>query len=190
MRGHDLFRFAALVACVLCYSTILLGGNVIVSGDGLACPHWPTCYDNGNLLPAFTGGAAVEWSHRVFAFFLSVSVLGLAALGLAYERMRRILLRLSLLALGLVVTEALLGGLVVESNLATTFILIHLAIATALFGLLMIVALLANLREMPRRVIEWARRAADESPAPPPVDWPTAPFRDDRVPGVGSPQEG
>ncbi len=165
-RGHDLFRITAVLACVLCYSTILLGGNVMANGDGLACPHWPTCYANGNLLPAFAGPAAVEWSHRVSAFFLSVGVLVLAALGLAFERMRRILLRLSLVALGLVVTEALLGGLVVESNLEASLILVHLGVATALFGLLLVVALLANLREMPRRWIEWARRASEERPAP------------------------
>ncbi|HTT73069.1 MAG TPA: COX15/CtaA family protein [Thermoplasmata archaeon] len=191
-RGHDLFRIVAVLACVLCYSTILLGGNVMASGDGLACPHWPTCFDNGNLLPAFQGGAAVEWSHRVSAFFLSVTVLVLAALALAYERTRRILMKLSLVSLGLVVTEALLGGLVVESGLLATLILVHLAIATALFGLLLILALLANLREMPRRWIEWARRATTETPAPRPATepWPSAPAPSDRPSGVGRPREG
>lgn len=189
MRGHDLFRIAAVFACVLCYSTILLGGNVMASNDGLACPHWPTCYDNGNLLPSFSGGAAVEWSHRVSAFFLSVSVLVLAVLGLVCERMRRILLRLSLAALGLVVSEALLGGVVVESDLQTPFILVHLAIATALFGLLLVLTMLANLREMPRRWIDWARRAAEEAPAPTPVAGPDSTPHDGRV-GVGHPREG
>jgi heme A synthase len=191
-RGHDLFRIAAVLACVLCYSTILLGGNVMANGDGLACPHWPTCYGNGNLLPGYVGGAAVEWSHRVSAFFLSVGVLVLAALGLAFERMRRILLRLSLVALGLVVTEALLGGLVVESNLQASLILVHLAVATALFGLLLVVALLANLREMPRRWIEWARRASEEAPAPPRSESspsPTPAPRDGRV-GAAAVREG
>jgi cytochrome c oxidase assembly protein subunit 15 len=189
VRGHDLFRIAAIFAVILCYSTILLGGNVMASGDGLACPHWPTCYNNGNLLPAFAGGAAVEWSHRVSAFFLSVAVLTLALLGVVYERGRQALLRLSLVSLGLVVTEALLGGLVVESNLYATFILVHLAIATALFGLLLVVALLSNLREMPRRWIEWARRAAEEAPAPDPTLATPTPPADDRV-GAGRPREG
>lgn len=169
MRGHDLFRYAAVVAVVLCYTTILLGGNVMASDDGLACPHWPTCYANGSLLPAFAGGAAVEWSHRVSAFFLSAMVLLLALLGVAYERARRVLLRMSFVALGLVLTEALLGGVVVESSLATEFVLVHLGIATVLFGLLLILTLLANLREMPKRWIAWARRAAEEAPAPDPA---------------------
>ena len=166
MRGHDLFRYAALVACVLCYVTIILGGNVITTDNGLACPDWPTCFGNGNLLPSFSGGVAIEWSHRVSAFFLSVAVLGLAVLGIAFERGRRVLLRLGLGALALVVSEALLGGLVIESALRPGIVLLHLAIATVLFGILLVLAVLANLRQVPRRWIDWARRAAEET-APP-----------------------
>ncbi|HXQ49067.1 MAG TPA: COX15/CtaA family protein [Thermoplasmata archaeon] len=164
MRGHDLFRFATLFAVVLCYATILLGGNVMASDSGLACPSWPSCYGNGNFLPAFQGGAAIEWSHRVMAFFLSSSVLVLAVLAVAFERGRPALLRMSVVALGLVVTEALLGGLVVENSLAVTLVLVHLAIATALFGLLLVLSLLANFRELPTRWVAWARRALDETP--------------------------
>jgi len=174
MRGHDLFRYAAIFAVVLCYSTILLGGNVMASDSGLACPDWPSCFGNGNFLPAFQGGVALEWSHRVSAFFLSTAILLLALLGIAYERQRKVLLRIALIALGLVVTEALLGGLVVQSQLSTTLVLVHLAIATALFGILLILVLLSNLRELPRRWIEWARRAADEE-APGPASARAAP---------------
>jgi heme A synthase len=167
MRGHDLFRITAIFAAVLCYSTILLGGDVMASGDGLGCPHWPTCYDNGDLLPVVAGPAAVEWSHRVSAFVLSIAVLALAALGGVYERRRPALLRIALASLGLVVLEAVLGGMVVESNLRPEFVLVHLAIATALFGLLLVLVLLSNLRELPRRWIEWARRASEEAARPP-----------------------
>jgi heme A synthase len=190
MRGHDLFRIAAVFACVLCYSTILLGGTVMASDSGLGCPHWPTCYGNDNLLPAYEGSAAVEWSHRVSAFFLSVDILVLALLGVVYERSRRVLMRMSLLSLGLVVAEALLGGVVVESSLLLEFVLIHLAIATALFGILLILTLLSNLREMPRRWIAWAQHAADEVPegSAPPDPGTRQPA--DAPPGVGRPREG
>ena len=174
MRGHDLFRIAAVVACLLCYTTILLGGNVMASDNGLACPDWPSCFGNGNFFPAFQGGVALEWGHRIGAFFLALGILVLALLGVVYERQRKALLRMALGALALVVGEALLGGLVVESELRTPFVLVHLGIATALFGLLLVLAFLANLRELPRRWIEWARRAADESPTP--VDAAPAPF--------------
>ncbi|EQD40087.1 Cytochrome oxidase assembly, partial [mine drainage metagenome] len=162
MKGHDLFRIAAIFAVMLCYTTILLGGNVMASGNGLACPDWPSCFGNGNFLPAFQGGVIAEWSHRVAAFFLSTSILVLAVLGVAFERKRQVLLRLSLVALGLVVGEALLGGLVVRDALEATLVITHLGLATVLFGILLVVALLANLRELPQRWIRWARQAAEE----------------------------
>jgi len=192
MRGHDLFRIATVVACLLCYTTILLGGNVMASDSGLACPDWPSCFGNGNLAPALQGGVALEWSHRVAAFFLSVSILVVALLGFAYERMRKVLLRLALGALALVVAEALLGGVVVESQLRVTLVLLHLGLATALFGLLLVLVLLANLRELPRRWVEWARRASDEMPEPGRSAPPAAgePSRSGRERPIGEPREG
>jgi cytochrome c oxidase assembly protein subunit 15 len=188
MRGHDLFRYGAIVGCLLCYTTILLGGNVMASGSGLACPDWPSCFGNGNLLPAFHGSVALEWSHRVSAFFLSLTVLVVFLLGIVYERQRSALLRISFGTLVLVVGEALLGGLVVESQLQIPIILLHLGLATALFGLLLVLAILANVRELPRRWVAWARRAVDEAPAaarrssPDPVSAPEPP--------LGRPREG
>ena len=196
MRGHDLFRFAAVVACVLCYLTIILGGNVITTDNGLACPDWPSCFGNGNYLPSFSGGAAIEWSHRVAAFVLSLSVLLLTFLGVAFERGRRALLRLALASLALVVGEALLGGLVIESSLLAGVVLVHLAIATALFGLLLVLALLANLRQMPRRWVDWARRAAEEAPgsagsgARTPTSVPASGRGTDRPVAMTAPREG
>jgi heme a synthase len=192
MRGHDLFRCAIIFSVILCYATILLGGNVMASGNGLACPDWPSCYGNGNFLPAFQGGAAVEWSHRVMAFFLAVSVVILSGLALAFERRRPALLRMTCLSLGLVVTEALLGGLVVKSSLQVPLVLTHLAIATALFGILLVIALLANLREMPARWVAWARRAIEEAPPPPARDPVPAPHPYPSDPGrvSATPREG
>ena len=192
MRGHDVFRYAAIVSCVLCYTTILLGGNVMASDSGLACPDWPSCFGNGNFLPAFQGGVALEWSHRVSAFFLSSAILVLSLLGIAYERQRRVLLGMGLLSLGLVVTEALLGGLVVESQLRVEFVLVHLAVATGLFGILLVLVLLSNLRELPRRWLDWARRAADESAPRPRPDLSAFPESPRRAPGApfDSPRRG
>jgi heme A synthase len=191
MRGHDVFRCGTLFAVILCYCTILLGGNVMASGSGLACPDWPSCFGNGNFFPGLTGGVALEWSHRVSAFFLSSCVLVVAVLAIAFERHRPVLLRLSFASLALVVTEALLGGLVVRSDLQTSLILVHLGIATALFGLLLVLALLSNLRELPQRLVTWARNAVEETPptprelAPDPAPRPSDPGRVGAAPREG-----
>lgn len=162
MRGHDLFRVLAVVALVACYVTILIGGNVMASDSGLACPDWPTCH--GSLTPPIIGPTAVEWSHRLSAVVLSVLVLALFVAALLFERSRPVLRRLGALALATVVGQALLGGLVVESGLSVAVVLSHLALATALFAILLVIALIANLRELPRRWIDWAWDAAREQP--------------------------
>lgn len=161
MRGHDLFRYGAAVAAALCYLTILLGGNVMASDSGLACPDWPTCH--GTLVPPLTGPTGIEWAHRLSALVLSLAILALTSLALLFERTRPVLLRLTLASLGTVIGQALLGGVVVTSDLAVGLVLFHLGLATALFGILLLLVLLANLREIPRRWIDWARRAADET---------------------------
>ena len=166
MHGHDLFRYLAVVALLGAYVTILLGGNVMASDSGLACPDWPTCH--GSLTPPLTGGTGIEWSHRLSALVLSLVVGMLTIAALLYERSRRVLLHLTLLCAGTVVVQALLGGWVVRADLATTIVLLHFALATLLFAALLLLAFLANLREVPRRWVAWAWKAT-EPDAPEPV---------------------
>ncbi len=164
MRGPDLFRFTAIAAVILCYTAIILGGNVMASDSGLACPDWPTCH--GTFAPPLSGGTGIEWAHRLSALILSLAITVLFTLAALFERARPVLLRLSFASLATVVGQALLGGVVVESNLVVGVVLLHLALATALFGLLLLLVLLSNLREIPRRWVEWAHRASEVQPAP------------------------
>jgi heme A synthase len=168
LQGHDLFRYAALIGLGLTYVTILLGGNVMASGAGLGCPKWPSC--DGTFTPALTGAAGIEWAHRLSALVLSVAILGLTILGVLFERRRPVLLRLSLAALTTVVGQALLGGLIIDSGLNATIVILHLGLATALFALLAVIVLLANFRKIPRRWLDWAQQSSTEVP---PSDAPT-----------------
>lgn len=177
MRGHTMFRSLAVTALVACYITILLGGNVIASGSGLGCPEWPYCHGSA-LVPQFTGAAAVEFSHRAAAFVLSLLTLAMALTAIAVERRRPVLVRLSLAALATVALEAVLGGVVVDSDLATGIVLVHFAIATVLFVLLLLITLLANLREIPPRWRAWVRYATEDHPPSPGPDG----ARGDRTP--------
>jgi heme A synthase len=163
MERHTAFRLLAVAAFAATYVTILLGGNVMASDAGLACPDWPTCH--GTLLPPFSGATAIEWSHRVSAFVTGILVAALAFVGLVAERRRPVLRGLSICAALLVAAQAFLGGLVVETDLVVGIVLLHFLLATILFGLLLLLAFLANLREIPKRWAAWAERAADEEPA-------------------------
>lgn len=163
MDGHRFFRYATIVAVALCYVVILIGGNVMASDSGLSCPSWPSCH--GSFNPPLTGPAGIEWAHRLSAFALSVAIGVMTLAALLFERNRRpALLRLSVAASALVLAQALLGGVVVESDLLVGVVLLHLALATALFALLLLLALLANLREIPRPWVDFARRASEDLP--------------------------
>jgi cytochrome c oxidase assembly protein subunit 15 len=162
MRGHDVFRIVAVVAVLLTYLTILLGGNVAASDSGLACPDWPSCA--GTYTPALSGGVTIEWSHRLSAFTLSMTIVVLFALALTFERRRRVLIGLSGLALATVAGQAIMGGVVVLSDLSPWAVVVHLGLATVLFGVLLLLTLLANLREIPRKWVEWIRTASTERP--------------------------
>lgn len=166
MRGHTLFRALSIAALLACYVTILVGGNVIATGSGLGCSEWPAC-QGGQIVPPLSGAAAIEFSHRASAFFLSVFVLALTVAAFLWEGRRRQLIRLSTAALVTVVLEAVLGGVVVDSDLTVAIVLVHFAIATVLFALLLLIALLANVRELPPRWKAWARHAIDGTPTPP-----------------------
>lgn len=163
MDSHRIFRYLVVAAVAASYVTILLGGNVMASDSGLACPDWPTCH--GSLTPPLSGPTGIEWEHRLSAVVLSALVGAVAVLALAAERRRPILLRLSLASAATVLSQALLGGVVVESDLTVAVVLAHLALATVLFALLLALALLANLRFIPPRWRSWANEASAETPA-------------------------
>jgi heme A synthase len=162
MDGHRFFRYAAIASVVVCYVTILIGGNVMASDSGLACPDWPTCH--GSFVPPLVGGSGIEWAHRLSALALSATIAAMAAAALLFERSRPALLQMSGASAGLVLAQALLGGVVVETELTVGLVLLHLALATALFALLLVLALLANFREIPKPWVEFARRASEELP--------------------------
>jgi heme A synthase len=162
MLGHRIFQGLAVAAVVACYVVILIGGTVMANGAGLGCPTWPSCH--GTYFPALQGAAGIEWAHRLSAFVLSVIIAALFVAALLFERARPALVRLSAGAACLVLAQALLGGVVVESSLLVVFVLFHLALATALFGLLLLIAFLSTYRTMPRRWVDWIRRASEELP--------------------------
>lgn len=166
MRGHTVFRSVAVLAVLLTYVTILLGGNVAASNNGLACPEWPSC--QGNFTPALVGGVPAEWSHRLAALSTSIAIVALFVLAVMFERRRPVLLGLSGLALATVAAQAIMGGVVVLTDLSPWAVVVHLGLATVLFAVVILVTLLANFREVPPRWKAWIRSASEERPVPDP----------------------
>jgi cytochrome c oxidase assembly protein subunit 15 len=112
-----LHRFA--VATASCTVLLLMAGALVTSNDAAdSVPDWPLAY--GRIIPPLIGGIRYEYTHRVLAGLVSILTLILAA-WIARSEPRRSIRRLGWTALGLVIAQAVLGGLrVLEGHPALT----------------------------------------------------------------------
>jgi heme A synthase len=136
------FRVLAGITALSGYLQITLGGLVRVSGSGLGCPDWPTCY--GKPYPPPTFHAIVEYSHRANGALFGLLVILTVVAGFWLYRGRRTPVTwLTLATLLTVVGEGLLGWQVVANLLAPVLVLVHLAIALVILALMVAIFILA-----------------------------------------------
>lgn len=127
-----LVHVLAIATAIATYLLILVGGLVHGTGSSLACPDWPTCY--GTMLPVMQGGVAVEHSHRLAAGTVVILTLALATLVTRSRDAAHVpLRRVAWLAVGLVFTQALLGGITVLLRLPTLVSTLHTATSLLFF---------------------------------------------------------
>jgi heme A synthase len=137
------FRVLAAITALSGYLQITLGGLVRVSGSGLGCPDWPTCY--GRPYPPLSFHAIVEYSHRANGALFGLLVLLTVVAGLWLYRGRRTPITwLTVATLLMVVAEGLLGWQVVANLLAPVLVLVHLAIALVILALMVAIVILAS----------------------------------------------
>src|SRR5437588_11110090 len=130
------FRRLALATALLTFLLIVLGGLVRVSGSGLGCPDWPTCY--GRPYPPADLHAVIEYSHRTVGAFTGLLIIAtLLAAFWIYRRRRSPVTWMAVATLAAVVAEGLLGWRVVASLLNPSLGQIHLAIGLLVLGLLL-----------------------------------------------------
>ena len=132
-------RFQRLAAATVATTFLLVVIGVVVraTDSGLACPHWPGCFE-GQFLPSLDAGFQVwiEWIHRTVAALIGVLILGMAVLAWVDHRDRRSILWPSLAAVLLVGFQAWLGRETVRLGNTGESVTAHLAAAMALVGLL------------------------------------------------------
>lgn len=137
-----LHRYATVcVGATLCL--IFIGGLVTSTGSALAVPDWPLAF--GHLIPKLEGGVRFEYGHRVAAGMVSVLTLGLAVWAGRREP-RPAVRRMAYGAVGLVVFQAVLGGLTVLRQLPLALAVTHAATAQAFFCLIVAIAAIMNPR--------------------------------------------
>jgi heme a synthase len=126
-------RRAALAALVMSVVIVVTGGAVRLTGSGLGCPTWPECTD-GSLTPtnALSYHSAIEFGNRMLTYVLCAAV-GLAIIAARSAKpWRRSLTRLGWAQFWLVMSNAILGGVVVLVGLNPYTVAAHFLLATAL----------------------------------------------------------
>jgi protoheme IX farnesyltransferase len=114
--------------------TILLfsvGGLVRGTGSGLGCSTWPNCTP-GVLFPSGTIHSLIEFSHRFLVVVVTVLALATAFLAVRDHRRTPRLLWPAVAAVPLVLGQAVLGGIVVLTDLDPWWVTAHFAAALAL----------------------------------------------------------
>jgi heme A synthase len=124
----------ALTAAILTIGLITYGSWVRASGSGLGCPDWPLC--EGSLVPTLEGDTAVEFGHRVFAGVTMLMVAVSAWFAWSGRATDALLAKILVGALGLILVQAVLGGITVLTELNGNVRLAHLIIALATLTLL------------------------------------------------------
>jgi cytochrome c oxidase assembly protein subunit 15 len=125
LPSRALHRFAVLTAAAT-WVLIWAGGLVTSTGSGLAVPDWPLSY--GMWMPPMVGGILYEHSHRMIAALVGLLTTVLAVWLWRVEP-RRFMRRMGLLALAMVITQGLLGGITVIFLLPTAVSVAHATLA-------------------------------------------------------------
>ncbi|MGW7820729.1 COX15/CtaA family protein [Streptomyces puniciscabiei] len=124
---------AALAALVMSVVIVVTGGAVRLTGSGLGCPTWPECTD-GSLTPttALSYHSAIEFGNRMLTYVLCAAVGWAIVAARAEKPYRRSLTRLGWAQFWLVMSNAILGGVVVLVGLNPYTVAAHFLLATAL----------------------------------------------------------
>jgi len=131
-----MLRILAVTATSLTFLLIAIGALVRASGSGDACPDWPRCF--GRWIPRIEYHVLIEYSHRFTATLDIIAVAVLAVYAWRRYRDRPRVVSPAVAALGLIVVQAALGGIVVLSKLEALNVTLHLGTAMVLAAALVL----------------------------------------------------
>ncbi len=142
MRIRGLHRFAVVTASAT-FILIFVGGLVTSTGSALAVPDWPLSF--GKFFPRMEGGVLYEHGHRMAAGTVTILTLLLMIWAWRSEP-RKWVKYAATVAFGLIIVQAVLGGLTVLLLLRLPIAVAHAATAQAFFCLMVSIALFTNPR--------------------------------------------
>ena len=136
------FAQLAITNALLVYILMLLGSYVTGSGAALACPGWPLCTPASWAISNHL--ADINILHRVYAVFVGLVTLWTVISALRRWRVARVQAIVGLVGGVLFVYQAVVGGLIVLLYEPAFVAGLHLALATAVWGTLVLLAALAS----------------------------------------------
>lgn len=113
---------------------IITGAAVRLTGSGLGCPDWPTCF-KGRVTGSMSIHPFIEYSNRLVTGALVVIVGATFLAAWFREERRRDLLILSGGLVAGVIGDAVLGAFVVYSKLNPYLVSLHLVISLAMVAI-------------------------------------------------------
>jgi len=130
-RTPALLRRLALLSVIVNVGIVVTGGAVRLTNSGLGCPTWPRCSAN-DLVPNGKLGihGVIEFTNRTLTFVVGVTLF-LTAL-VAWRQRRQ--LGLAVLALLGIPAQAVLGGIVVRTNLNPWLVAGHFLLSAAIIA--------------------------------------------------------
>jgi cytochrome c oxidase assembly protein subunit 15 len=118
---------------------MFIGGYVSAAGLGLTCPDWPLC--PGGILPSEE--YLIEWTHRLVAATTGALVVATMVASLINKNADLKIKVTSSLASVFVVTQIVLGAMVIDLKLHAVLVAIHLGIGVLLFAMVLLTTLFA-----------------------------------------------
>jgi cytochrome c oxidase assembly protein subunit 15 len=110
---------------------VLSGAAVRLTGSGLGCPDWPTCF-HGQISGSWSIHPFIEYANRMVTVTLVILTAVTFLAALARTPRRRDLIALSGALIGGVVADAVLGGFVVYSKLNPWLVSLHMLLSLAM----------------------------------------------------------
>lgn len=122
------FAFASFLSMIV---IVLTGAAVRLTGSGLGCPDWPTCFHH-RITGSWSIHPLIEYSNRVVTIALVIVTIVTFFAALRREERRRDLVGLSFALILGVIANAVLGGLVVYSKLNPWLVSTHMILSLAM----------------------------------------------------------
>jgi cytochrome c oxidase assembly protein subunit 15 len=155
--GQKAFQRLCLASVVSYGLLVVTGGAVRLTGSGLGCPDWPSCYQH-RLTAAYSYNSWIEFGNRLVTVVVSILsiVVFLAAVSLRPRRRDVSWLAAGLL-LGLV-AQIVLGGLVVLFKLNPYLVALHFFLTLAVLADAIVLYCVADPARVPHRPKAVVRR--------------------------------